>query len=277
VPSVGDALLNNKEGLPAASGNLARQTGVTEEVSRRTVKDVLPLPDFGRCVKQVGEKVGKEVKYHGGYLTANCTSPSVTNDGKYEWVAGPGANPKFTGTSLVVTLQQTGGNPVKCSGSTETGEYTGPKTETATITLTGCVGGPKTAPVSCQSSGAASGEIKTASLTGSLDFIKENEEGVKPVVGLDFTAPGNIASFECGGVSTTVAGSLIAPITTVDAMTSTFKVAPKQMAGKQAVQAFEESSPDTPVFNTAGNENAGGVQGTLSDANAEKMEIKAED
>ena len=81
VPLVGDKVLDEKEGLPAASGNVARQTGTTEEVSRRTVKDVLPLPDFGRCVKLPGESVGKTLVFHGGYLSSKCTSPSVTNDG----------------------------------------------------------------------------------------------------------------------------------------------------------------------------------------------------
>jgi hypothetical protein len=277
TPPVGDTIIDEKQGLPAKSGNKAVQTGVTEEVSRRTVKDVLPLPDFGRCVKVLGETVGKEIRYHGGYLTAACTAPSVTNDGKYEWVPGPGPSPKFTGTSPATTLQAVGGNPVKCTSSSESGEYTGAKTETATITFSGCAGGPKTAPVKCQSSGAAAGEIKTAALEGSLDFIKENEEGVKPIVGVDFKAPGNLVSFECGGEATSVSGSLIAPITNVDVMGSTFKVTAKQTSGKQAVAAFEESSPDTPLFKTGATENAGGLGATLTNTNAEKMEIKAED
>jgi hypothetical protein len=278
VPLVGDKVLDEKEGLPAASGNVARQTGTTEEVSRRTVKDVLPLPDFGRCVKLPGESVGKTLVFHGGYLSSKCTSPSVTNDGKYEWVAGPGPKAGFSGTGAAVTLMTIGGTTnVKCLASSQRGEYTGAKTETAVLTLTGCETGPKTAIVKCHSSGAGEGEIVSAPLHGSLDYIKENEEGVKSEVGVDFTATPNLLSFECGGVATAVSGAVIAPITSVNSMLSAFKVMAKQGGGKQGVEAFEEGAKETLTFTTGGTERAGALGATLTNTNAEKMEIKAED
>jgi hypothetical protein len=277
LPLVGDLAVDVKEGLPAASGNVAKMGGTTEEVSRRLVKEVLPLPAFGHCVKLPGESVGKKLVFKGFYTDAGCVKPSVPVEGHFEWVEGVGAKKKFTGSSAAVTMQTIGGaTNVKCAGSTTSGEYTGPKTEIATLTLTGCQTGPATKLVTCQSSGAAAGEIKTAALEGGLDFIKENEEGVKPEVGVDFKAPGNLISFECGGVATTVSGSVIAPITTVNKMGTAFKLTPKQGGGKQAVEAFEESAKDILTFKSGASETAGGLGATLTNTNEEPLEIKAE-
>jgi len=277
VPLVGDKTVDEKEGLPSPSGsNAAAQTGFTEQVSRRVVKDVLPLPDFGRCVKLPGEAEGKKLVFRGAYTNSTCTTSSIVNEGHYEWVEGPGANKAFAGSSGSVTLETAGGKTdVKCSASTSAGEYTGPKTETETITLTGCETGPHGKVVSCNSSGAGAGEIKTAALEGSLDFIKENEEGVKPEVGLDLkpASGSTLLSYECGGSPTSVTGSLIAPITTVDKMSPSFKVTAKQSGGKQAVEAFEESAKDTLSF---GGE-AGALGGTQTQTNGESLEVKAED
>ena len=56
--------------------------------------------------------------------------------GKFEKAPGPG----YTATSATVTLQTPGlpGSTVTCTGSTATGEVTGPKTGLERITFTGC-------------------------------------------------------------------------------------------------------------------------------------------
>jgi len=278
LPLVGDLAVNAKEGLPSPSGsNSAEMVGSTEEVSRRLVKEVLPLPAFGRCEKLPGEAEGKKLVFRGMYTNAGCTLNSVVNEGRYEWVEGVGASKKFSGASGAVTLQTASGKTnVKCSASSGSGEYTGPKTVSETITLTGCETGPKGKVVSCQSSGAASGEVKTAALEGKLDFIKENEEGEKPEVGLDLKAASGteLAAFACGGSATSVSGSVIAPITTVDKMSSSFKVTAKQSNGKQAVEAFEEGAKDTLSFSPGAE--AGALGATLTNTNEEPLEIKAE-
>ncbi len=278
LPPVGDLAVNEKEGLPAASGNSAKMFGSTEEVSRRVVKEVLPLPEFGRCVKQTPKGSGKNAVYTGGYTTSSCTTLSVTNEGKYEWLAGAGSGNTFSSSGGAATLQTVGGTIVKCSASSGSGTYTGAKDETGTVTLTGCASGPKSAPVACQSSGASAGEIRSGSLEGGIDFIKENEEGVKPVVGLDLkgTSGGDLLSFECGGAATTVSGSVIVPITSVDKMSSAFQLSAKETSGNQSVEAFEEGSKDTLGFASGGGEEAGGLTARATDRNAEALEIKAE-
>jgi hypothetical protein len=270
-PTVGDALINQKEGLPSPSGNAAVETGTTEQVSRRLVKEILPLPAFGRCSKLPTKT--------GGYTNSGCTGSSVFNEGAFEWAEGPGASKTFTGASNGVTLETLGaGMTVKCTGAKTAGEYTGPKTETETITLTGCSSGPRGHTSTCQSSGASSGEIKSAPLTGSLDFIKENEEGTKPEIGVDLapTSGTELLAFECGGATTTVTGSVISPIAGVDAMSSLFKVTAKQTGGKQAVEAFEERAKDTLTFHPSGGEVPGALGMTVTQTNGEKLEVKGE-
>jgi len=280
LPPVGDLAVNVKEGLPSPSGNSAVMNGVTEQVSRRIVKAVLPLPDFGHCVKLPGTAEGKTLHFNGAYDDAKCTSLSLPIEGKYEWVAGPGPKPKFTGKTGVVTLQTVSGKTnIKCTGGSDTGEYTAPKTESVVYTFTGCETGPKSQLAKCQSSGSAPGEIQSAPLVGSLDFIKESEEETgKSEVGLDLKpASGtNLLTFECGGAPVSVSGSVIAPITPVDTSSSVFKVAAKQGAGKQSVEAFEEGAKDTLTFTTASGEEAGGMTAGAADTNEEKLTVKGD-
>ncbi|HXR28382.1 MAG TPA: hypothetical protein VN772_02305 [Solirubrobacteraceae bacterium] len=271
LPLVGDLAVNTKEGLPAAAGkNTAIMSGVTEEVSSSEVTAVLPLPELGRCQKLEGVLEGGP---HGKFSNSSCTILSG-GSGKYEFVPGPGAKDKFSGVTKGVTLESVGKVTVKCAASSSTGEYTGAKTETASITLTGCTTGPKTKSVSCQSSGAAAGEIKSEPLAGSIDFIKENEVPEKPEVGLDLKAASgsNLVAFECAGVSTSVSGSVIAPLTAVDKMATSFKVAAKESGGIQSFEAFEEGAKDTLSLGAE----AAGLTASSTQTNEEPLEVKAE-
>ncbi len=259
VPAVGDEVIDQKEGLPSPAGsNSAEMVGVTEEVAASIVRAERPLPDFGHCQKTV----------HGNYGNSSCTAETPGN-GKFEWTEGPGANRKFSGTGTKVSLETTGHTLVKCTASSNSGEYTGGKTETVTYKLTGCAQSGK----ACQSSGAAAGEIQTAALNGSIDFIKENEEPAKPEVGLDLVPQSgtSLATFECGGPSQSVEGSVIAPITAVNKMATSFKVKAKAVGGVQLPEAFEAGSKDTL---TIGSEGAG-LTATSTSTNEEPIEIKA--
>ncbi len=280
LPLVGDLAVNLKEGLPAAAGtNTAIMSGVTEETPSSLVKGVLPLPELGRCVKLEGKAEGKKLVFNGQYANASCTLAGE-GFGKYEWLPGPGASPHFTGTSGPVKLETVGAKTsVACTGSSSAGEYTGAKTQTVSVTFTGCQTGPKSKISSCQSSGAAAGEIKTGSLTGGIDFIKENEAPEKPEVGVDLkpSSGSTLVTFECGGASTSISGSVIAPVTAVDKMSSTLKVTAKESGGKQSVEALEASPKDTLTFEpSGGGAEAGGLNATESRTSAEPLEIKAE-
>jgi len=274
LPLVGDLAVNNKEGLPAAAGtNTAIMSGVTEEVSAALVKAVLPLPDFGRCRKLEGIEA-----LHGGFTNSSCTSESPERAGKYEWTTGPGAGSKFTGATGAVKLESTGRTIVTCAAGTASGEYAGPKTETATLKLSGCQTGARGKGTACQSAGAASEEVRTAGLTGSVDFIHEGIDPEKPSVGIDFkpTSGTQIAAFECGGAAVVVGGSVIAPIGTVDKMTEALKVIAKASAGIQSVEAFEAGPKDTLSMSVSGGAaKQAGLSTTVTQTGQEPIEIKA--
>jgi hypothetical protein len=207
------------------------------------------LPEFGRCTKVEGVMEGKKTVYHGDYKSANCIKPSPGKTGKYEWLAGPGAEPKWTGFSEnpeSVTLETVGHAKVKCGEAILEGEYTGPKTETVKLELSECESPALHEP--CQDAGAEfAGEIVAESLEGEIGFISD---GAKPSVGLDLKHSPDIAAFECGtlpeiAATGVVEGSVIAPLTRIDYMTKQFRLKFKAPEGKQVPQSFEGAAKDT--------------------------------
>lgn len=270
LPLVGDLAVNVKEGLPAAAGtNTAIMSGTTEETAASLVAAVLPLPDFGRCVHATTSLEGKKTIYHGAFVNSGCTIQTPEKSGKFEWVPGPGPAKGFTGTLKPVKLETVGHRLVTCTGGSDTGEYTGTKTETLSLELSGCA----SAGAACQSSGAAAGVIDSAALQGSVEFIKENEGTVKPLVGLDIVpvSGSQLAAFECGGAAQTVTGSVIVPIGTVNKMTGTITLKPKAAGGKQAPEAFEVGPSHTLSL---GGEQAG-LTSTATQLGEEPIELKA--
>jgi hypothetical protein len=279
LPLVGDLAVNTKEGLPAAAGtNTAIMSGNTEEISSQSVISARPLPDIGRCQKVEGVLEGKKRVPNGDYLNSSCTAQTSDKIGKYEWTEGAGPSRKFAGTGTKLTLETAGKSSVTCSASSNEGEYTGPKTETASFKLTGCAAGPKGKGAACQSSGAGSGEIQTAALEGGLGYIKENEAPETPIVGVDLkpTSGSNVATFECGGSPISLTGSVIAPITALDKMATSFKLKPAASGGVQSAQEFEGGSKDTLTFAPSGGSAEGaGLAGASTSSNEESLEIKA--
>lgn len=270
LPLVGDLAVNVKEGLPAAAGkNTAIMNGVTELVQSSLVRGVLPLPDFGRCKKAEGVLEGKKTVYHGLYANSGCTAESPERVGKFEWTPGPGSNKGFSGVLKAVKLETVGGQLVSCTAGSDSGEYTGTKTETLSLTLTGC----SSASGACRSSGAGAGEIQSAALKGSLEFIKENEGTVKPIVGLEIAPQSGtqLVAFACGASAESVTGALIAPVTAVNKMAGSLNLKPKAVAGKQLPEAFEVGPSATLSL---GGEQAG-LSTVATQVGAETIEIKA--
>ncbi len=276
-----DPVVNLDAGLPAAAGkNTARLNSSFVTASPRAIKAQAALPEIGRCVKVEATKVGKEKIYHGHYEAKDCIEenplPAESVNGQYEWLPGTGANSAFTTSSAKTTLTTVGGSSVTCSHSSGSGQYTGLKTATATLTLTGCqLAASKQA---CQSSGAAAGEIVTSPLSGELGFIEDAYEGedLHVSVGLDLKHAPTLLTAECGGEALSVGGSVIAPISSLDKMASTFTLKFTAAGGKQKPESFEEEPNDT-LLSTLGSGSAeqAGLTATGKIANGEKLEIKA--
>jgi hypothetical protein len=274
-----DLSVDLKTGLPAAAGtNIAKLTGTLKQASVVAVERQREIPEFGRCVKVLGEKVEKTTVFHGLYVNAGCTYESGLRLGKYEWHPGPGPNNKFSGTAKAATLATVSGSKISCLESTNAGEYTGLKTATIGITFTGCTRGSSKEP--CQSSGASAGEVKAPSLQGTLGFVRDTAmEGVTNVsVGWALAHEPSLISAECGAAhdSLLVTGSVIAPAGTIDVMSLANTLKLKASAGKQIPEAFEEEAKETltETLGSIGPEQAG-LTTTEKFANQEKIEIKA--
>ena len=267
LPPVGDLAVNVKEGLPAAAGkNTAIMTGFTYNANALLVRAVRKLPELGRCVKAA-------TAGHGNYYDSACISETGRKpEGKYEWLPGPGAASKFKGVSKTMKLETVGHTKITCTASSSEGEYTGVKTLTDSLKLTGCHTGSATTGKACQSSGAGAGEIQTSTLSGSIDFIKENFLPTLPVIGVDLkpASGSTLATIECGGSPQSLTGSVIAPITVVDKMKTSFKVKATAAGGVQTPEAFEEASNDTLSL---GGEGAG-LNGAITQTNEEAVEVK---
>ena len=193
------------------------------------------LPALGRCVPATG----KTGEYKGPY----CVKKAPGN-GTYNFVAGPGPNPKFEGTIGPTKLETVGGKyVVTCSFGVATGEYTGQKTAKVSLALVGCL---NQLAQKCQTLPVKEGEIETQPLEGEFGFIKGGEHAK---VGLDLKPAAPIA-FSCGlppelPTAVTVEGSAIGLWTPPNRMRSTFKARYTANGGKQNPEQFEGGVKDT--------------------------------
>ena len=232
------------------------------------------LPEFGRCVKVEGVKEGKKTRYEGAYTSSKCDKLKTGHAGKYEWMPGPGPKTSFRGSGSGLTVIWQAQDPatvLKCGGSSSEGRLTSATSLAITIAYSGCEfsedaciaqsGGnrdeqPECVPpceegqvsepneeceqwFSCQSEGAAAGEIKTLSLEGQLAFIAE---GRKPKVGitLNTATKGPIATYECGGQQGAF-GGIAGEVVPVDKMSTESRLAFREFgSGTKATDMFEE-------------------------------------
>jgi len=257
-------------GVPAPAGvNTAALNGTLQIAGVRAVRADRRLPELGRCVKAAN---------NGGYTDSGCIEENLSHLGKFEWLPGAGAAKGFTGSSLGATLETVSKKRVKCAASHSSGEYTGPKSATESITFTGCQGPSGEA---CQSSGAGAGEIQASGLGLSLGFIKDEPKGTELIlsVGWDASKSGAIVSGECGATKEAlqVNGSVIAPVSVIDKPVSAYALKYAQSGGKQLPEAFEEEPKDTlsASFGGGAGEQAGLKVGQKI-TNGEKLEFKAE-
>jgi hypothetical protein len=265
-----DAAIDAKAELPSAAGknSTVQETEFSQAYSEKIAHQFI-LPAIGRCVK-----VARET---GEYENSTCVS-NGGGEGKYDWEEGPGPNAKFTSTGSKTTLEGVGGAKVECKKSKGAGEYTGAKTLTDTITLTGC--SLASSHQSCQSTGASAGEVKTNQLSGTLGFIEDKSgpsDELLVSVGVDLSNGTALAAAECGGQvePLTVTGSVIGSIGKLDKMTEALTLTNTQSSGKQSPEAFEEASNDTLSATLGSGAEQAGLAGKQKIKNEEKLEVKA--
>ena len=125
----------------------------------------------------------------------------------------------FTSTSVKGTLETTSGETVTCTADTNTGELTSAKLGNVTVTFTGCTTTFFGFPISCKSSGKASGVL---------------------------TGPGGVATeFECAGNTVKVTGSVIGFFPTINTFLNSTELVLKQTKGVQEIKEYINSSGTT--------------------------------
>jgi hypothetical protein len=274
---VTDVAVDLATGLPSAAGkNTAILNGSLAAATPIAIKAQEALPELGRCVKAPSEKNGKELIFHGGYVASNCVEKNEGHFGKFEWIPGAVAK-KFTGSSTAVTLQTTGGSQIKCLASSSAGEYTGTKSATIGLTLTGC----KLASGETCQTGSTPGEVVTSPLEAQLGFIKDIESGIEVIspVGWDLQNGSSLISGTCGASaqSLVVTGSVIGQISANNKMTAAYTVKFAETGGKQAPESFEEEPNDTLVQSLGGGSGEqAGLKAAEKITNGEKLEFKSQ-
>lgn len=155
---------------------------------------------------------------------------------------GPFPTP-FKSKSGVTVLETVKKATIRCTADTGSGEVTGPKAGTMTITFTGCEF--VTLGVPCNTVGVPPGTIVTTQLLMTLGYIN----GPKKEVGVDLSTAtgGPLVGFTCAGLSVSVTGSVIGKITPVNKVVAPpghFALRFVQAGGKQKPTKFEAEPTD---------------------------------
>jgi IPT/TIG domain/Subtilase family len=184
-------------------------------------------PELGRCTRTA--------KGLGAYRNATCTLQRA--GGSYAWTPGVAKN-AFSGHGGKSSLETVGRRKIECAAQAVSGAYAGTRElEGVVIALTGCQMRQTGA---CTSAGAATGEIRTSTLQGELQW--QSRAARKVVLDLaPAEVSGPFASFACATVPVLVRGSVLAAVK-ADRMALT--LAPKYFAwhGVQSPASYETPS-----------------------------------
>ena len=246
------------------------------------------VPEVGRCVAQP----------RGKYKDANCAEKTFTGKGQFEFTRNP-LSKAFNASGGEAVWQDVSGGRLVCEATSARGEYLEKGTTPSTrevhhliLTFTGCTL-PSLA-TTCQSAGAAAGEVDTLALKGPLGYIS-GEKTTTPVVGVQLTPEklkGLFAEFKClnGGETNQIRGAegtiegrhagncVIGAFQEVNVMSTTFAFAYNGKEGQQEPQHFQPSTAK--LCNLIVNDNGGAFERFawtfgLTLSNGEALEIKA--
>jgi hypothetical protein len=190
-----------------------------------------------------------------GAGTAAASQPKAEPEGGAFPVAFSGSG----GAGTLETVSESGKvRTVSCTGNTSSGEVNSATTvKNGKVKFTGCTtSGPFGNNWTCTSSGAASGEVVTAALKGTLYYLVSGtaETGIL----LEPESGANFASFTCKGIllseTLTVTGAVVGKLTPVNSLTTSFTLTFTQTAGVQSPATYLNAacSATGAVLSTAG-------------------------
>jgi phospholipase C len=231
---------------------------------------ILEAPEFGKCEPVLPQIEGGASVYRGRFETANnCSLASRTQLGRFEWSRGA-VKAGFT-TALTApraSLETINHVKVSCGGESSTGVISGAKTvANVVVKFTGC----SSKAGSCTTQGLAEGTLQTATLEGTLGW----ESRPLQKVGLDLYPVGRsgpVLRYACGGgATTTLSGSVIAPVA-VGKMLTTPALRFMAVGASQVPTGFEGGEPD--VLTNAFSEPVG-LNLATQQTNEEPIEVNA--
>lgn len=222
-------------------------------------------PEVGRCVATTG----------GSYQDAACATAVSPGTGKYEWQPWPFTKPHFALTNGSVTFKTAvSKTTISCAENDIAGEYTGTQTATLGITFSECkVLGPFGG--KCTSEGGKTEEIASSPLEAEFGSIDGSSS--PPVIGwwIHPVSGEVFASFQCGGTSVSITGSVIATVTPVNKMVGAFKLNFSSSGGIQKPESFEGGKSRFLTLETVNATEQVGLTMNDSISNERLLEIRA--
>ncbi len=201
-------------------------TGTSSAASFKTA--ALEPPELGRCVSVAAG--------HGRFSSSKCSSEG--GKGTYEWEPGA-AKAHVSLSGGAVKLETATNKLITCTGSSGEGSYGAFKELTdVTLTFTGC----QTTAGKCSSAGAAAGEVRAATLLGTLVWTSKASKQVAWELAPSAGAP--VLEMQCATTAVEVSGSLLVPVKTDKAGASS-SLAFKASKGVQKPDEYEAAEGGT--------------------------------
>ena len=221
--------------------------------------------EFGRCLTVA--------KGTGLYSSSSCTE--AQEGGKFEWTTEIVKKGFSISSKGAVTLEPAKGVSVKCKGATTGGgQYSGPDSLAGiSIVFTGCATGSLKSAPQCTSPGAATGELRTAVLSGELGFSNKALDNAALELA-PATEGQTFLSFECGSTPMQVSGAVLGALSPVNKASTSLTNSFQSSKGQQHIEAFEGGSPQgLQVSIEGGPLEPFGISGTFLYRNEEKVSI----
>ena len=247
---------------PASAGQAVDVTVTTPGGSTATVPAdrffFTEAPELGRCAALKG----------GAFPTAACAAAG--SKATFEWEPGL-LQSGFSLSGKAPSIETVGHRTISCTSAGGQGTYTGPRESSWQMTFAGC----ELSAQKCTSAGAPSGEVRSATLTGTLVWEQRASKTVAQLLSPERTGP--LLAMQCGASTVEVKGGVVVPVKSGSMLSSqTIKFAATkgvqelseyETAAGQAASAYLEASSATTGFERAA------LKLTLTQTNEEAVEI----
>ncbi len=244
-----------RETASNAGGWSAATSGATAVVVRALRREA---PELGRCTALKG----------GAFATGACAASGSKSSFEWEPETVQGG---FSLSAKTASIETIGHRIVSCTSAGGQGAYTGPRESSWQLTFAGC----ELAAQKCTSAGAASGELRSAALSGTLVWEQRSSKSVALLLSPEKS--GALLAMQCGTSAVEVKGGVVVPVKSgsmVSSQTIKFaatkgvqEISEYETAAGQTASAYLEASAATTGFERAA------LKLALTQTNEEAVEI----